>query len=170
MDPTKRQIPSRARRGLFILCHVFFPYLLDKVLVCLENELEGGQESHSGVGRRQVPPRLWSLESWLKRWTQRAVGLLSEPQRRACLPAVFILHQGLTLLHRLHVAVFYISGSFYHLSKRAAGVSYVGDTFLFFLHASDISHIYTKYPSTCACSPFIHKSQDWQKGRIVINL
>lgn len=133
VGPTKRHIPSRARRGLFVLCHVFFPYLLDKVLVCLENELEGGQESHSGVGRRQAPPRLWSLESWLKRSAQRAVGLLSEPQRRACLPAVFILHQGLTLLHRLHVAVFYISGSFYHLSKRAAGVSYVGDTFLYML-------------------------------------
>lgn len=125
VDPSKRQIPSTARRGLFVLCHAFFPYLLDKVLVCLENELEGGQESRSGVSRRQAPPGLWSLESWLRRWMQRAVGLLSEPQRKACLPAVFFLQQSLTLLHRLHVALFYISGSFYHLSKRAAGISYL---------------------------------------------
>nr|XP_033484700.1 peroxisome biogenesis factor 10 isoform X5 [Epinephelus lanceolatus] len=124
VDPTKHQIPSRARRGLFILCHSFFPYLLDKVLVCLENELECGQ-SRSGVRQRQAASGLWSLESWLRRWMQRAVGLLTEPQKRACLPAVFVLHQGLTLLHRLHVALFYISGSFYHLSKRAAGISYI---------------------------------------------
>uniref|UniRef100_UPI0037E71594 peroxisome biogenesis factor 10 isoform X1 n=1 Tax=Semicossyphus pulcher TaxID=241346 RepID=UPI0037E71594 len=125
VDPTKRQIPSFTRRGLLILCHAFFPYLLDKVLVCLENELEGGQESRSGVSRRQTASAWWSLESCLKRWMQQAVGLLTEQQRRACLPVVFVLQQSLTLLHRLHVALFYISGSFYHLSKRAAGISYL---------------------------------------------
>ncbi|KAG8002423.1 Peroxisome biogenesis factor 10 [Nibea albiflora] len=127
VDPTQRQIPSWARRGLFVLCHAYFPYLLGKVLVCLENELEGGQESRSGVGRRQAASGLWSLESWLRRWMLRLVGLLSEPQRKACVPAVFVLQQSLTLLHRLHVALFYISGSFYHLSKRAAGISYLNN-------------------------------------------
>lgn len=123
VDPTKRRIPSRARRGLFVLCRAFLPYLLDKVLVCLENELE----SHPGVIQREAAPRPWSLESWLRRWIQRAVGLLSEPQRKAFVPTVFILRQSLTFLHRLHVALFYISGSFYHMSKRAAGISYVSD-------------------------------------------
>ncbi|XP_040918798.1 peroxisome biogenesis factor 10 [Toxotes jaculatrix] len=125
VDPTKRRIPSRARRGLFVLCHAFLPYFLDKVLVCLENELERGQENVGGVSRQQAASWPWSLESWLKRWVQRAVGLLSEPQRRACVPATFVLQQCLTLLHRLHVALFYISGSFYHLSKRTAGISYL---------------------------------------------
>ncbi|KAK2850816.1 hypothetical protein Q5P01_007092 [Channa striata] len=125
VDPTKRRIPSNARRGFYILCHTFMPYLLDKLLVCLENELEGGQENRTGVSRRQAASGPWSLEALLRRWTQGAVGLLSEPQRRACVPAVFILRQGLTLLHRLHVALFYLSGSFYHLSKRAAGISYL---------------------------------------------
>lgn len=135
VDPTKRTVPSGARRGLFVFCQIFFPYFLDKVLMCLENELEGGQESSST--RRQAAPGLWSLESWLRRWTRKAVGLLSETQRKTCLPAVFVLQQSLTLLHRLHVALFYISGSFYHLSKRAAGISYVGET-----HFSYISFIY----------------------------
>ncbi|KAG7520322.1 peroxisome biogenesis factor 10 [Solea senegalensis] len=125
VDPSKRKIPSPARRGLFVLCHAFLPYLLDKVLVCLENELEGEQESFSTVRRRQAASGTWSLESWLRKWTQRAVGLLSESQRRACLPAIFVLHQGLTLLHRFHAALFYIRGSFYHLSKRTAGISYL---------------------------------------------
>lgn len=127
VDPTKRQIPSQARRGLSIFFHAFFPYFLEKVLVCLENELEGGQENSGSVSRRQAATRWWSLEGWLRNWVQRAVGLLTEPQRRACQPAVFIIQQGLTLLHRLHVALFYISSSFYHLSKRAAGISYVSD-------------------------------------------
>lgn len=126
VDPSKRKIPTRARRGLFILFHTFFPYLLDKVLVCLENELEGGQESQRGISRRQTASKWWSLESWLKQWMQQVVGMLSEPQRKACLPVLFVLQQSLTLLHRLHVALFYISGSFYHLSKRTAGISYVG--------------------------------------------
>lgn len=125
VDTSQRRIPSRVRRGLFVLCHAFLPYLLDKVLVCLENELEGGQEHRSCVRRQQAVSGSWSLESWLRRWMQKAVGLLSEPQRRAYLPAVFVLQQSLTLLHRLHVALFYISGSFYHLSKRAAGISYL---------------------------------------------
>ncbi|XP_054465514.1 peroxisome biogenesis factor 10 [Anoplopoma fimbria] len=126
VDPTKRRVPTQVRRCLFVLCHAYFPYLVDKVLVCLENELECGQERRGGAGqRRATSGPWWSLESWLRRWMRRAVGLLSEPQRRACVPAVFVLQQGLTLLHRLHAALFYIRGSFYHLSKRAAGISYL---------------------------------------------
>ncbi|KAL3063606.1 hypothetical protein OYC64_000023 [Pagothenia borchgrevinki] len=120
VDPTKHRVPSRARRSLFVLLHSFFPYLLEKVLVSLENELEGG-----GARQRQAASRSWSLEAWLRRGVQRVVGLLPEPQRRACLPAVSVLRQALTLLQRLHVALFYLSGSFYHLSKRAAAIRYL---------------------------------------------
>ncbi|XP_069581923.1 peroxisome biogenesis factor 10 [Brachyistius frenatus] len=125
VDPTKRQVPSPARRGLFVLSHAFLPYFLDKVLVCLENELEGGRESSSGAVRRPTVSGLWSLEATLRTWVRWAVGLLSEPQRRACLPAVFVIQHGLALLRRLHVALFYINGAFYHMSKRAAGISYL---------------------------------------------
>lgn len=121
VDPTKRQIPSRGRRCLFVLCHAFIPYFLEKALVCLENELEGG-----GAGsRRQVASGWWSLELWLRRGAQRVVGLLTEQQRRACQPAVFVIQQSIALLHRFHVALFYVSSSFYHISKRAAGISYL---------------------------------------------
>lgn len=90
--------------------------------MCLENELEAG-EQQSRRGSQALGS--WSLEGWLRRGAQKAVALLSESQRKACLPAVFALQQGLTLLQRLHMAVFYLSGSFYHLSKRAAGIGYV---------------------------------------------
>ncbi|XP_011618578.1 peroxisome biogenesis factor 10 isoform X1 [Takifugu rubripes] len=122
VDPTKRQIPSQSRRSLFIFCHVFFPYLLEKVLVCLENQLEGGPESR---GHLQTVSVWWSLESWLTRCIQKVLGLMSDPQRRICLPTVFRLQQRLGLLHRLHLALFYIFGSFYYLSKRTAGITYL---------------------------------------------
>lgn len=121
VDPTKRRIPSRTRRAFLVLFHTFVPYLLDKLLVCLENELEAGEESQGDGGRRRTTPSQWSPRAWLR----KAVEMLSESQRKACVPAVFALQQGLTILHRFHVALFYITGSFYHLAKRAAGVSYL---------------------------------------------
>lgn len=121
VDPTKRRIPSRARRGLLVLFHTLVPYLLDKVLICLENELEAGEEWSS----RRVASSPWSPAVWLKAWVRRAVGLLTEPQRKACVPAVFAFQQGLTILHRVHVALFYITGTFYHLGKRTSGISYL---------------------------------------------
>ncbi|KAI4824439.1 hypothetical protein KUCAC02_012950, partial [Chaenocephalus aceratus] len=97
--PTKHPGPLPGRRSLFVLLHSFFPYLLEKVLVSLENELEGG-----GRGRAAGPV----LEPG---------GLAEEGVQRA-----------LTLLQRLHVALFYLSGSFYHLSKRAAAITYGDDS------------------------------------------
>ncbi|XP_057715204.1 peroxisome biogenesis factor 10 [Corythoichthys intestinalis] len=125
VDPSKRHIPSAARRGLFVFCHTFLPYLLDKVLVCLENELEGTKVPRGGIRRRQTPSGPWSLELWLRRCAQRAVGQLSESQRKKCLPAVFFLQQTIALLHRFHVALFYVSGMFYQLSKRTSAISYL---------------------------------------------
>uniref|UniRef100_A0A1A8P9Y6 RING-type E3 ubiquitin transferase n=1 Tax=Nothobranchius rachovii TaxID=451742 RepID=A0A1A8P9Y6_9TELE len=125
VEPTRRRIPSRTRRGLFVLLHTFLPYLLDKVLMCLENELGGEQEHRRAIGRHQAASGGWSLEGWLRRGVQKAVGMLTEPQKRAWQPAVFVIQQSVGLLHRLHVALFYISSSFYQLSKRAAGIRYL---------------------------------------------
>uniref|UniRef100_A0A9J8BSN5 RING-type E3 ubiquitin transferase n=1 Tax=Cyprinus carpio carpio TaxID=630221 RepID=A0A9J8BSN5_CYPCA len=119
VDPSKRRIPSRMRRTALIFFHTFVPYLLDKVLICIENELEA-----------EAPPtsRTWRPLSHVRLWMQRAVGMLTESQRKALVPLVFALQQGITLLYRLHVALFYITGGFYHIGKRAAGVSYLGIT------------------------------------------
>lgn len=116
VDPSHRRIPSQMRRTALILFHTFVPYLLDKVLICVENELEAEAPQTS---------RTWSPLSHVRLWIQRAVGMLTESQRKALVPIVFALQQGITLLYRLHVAVFYITGAFYHIGKRAAGVSYL---------------------------------------------
>lgn len=125
VDPTLRRVPSRVRRGALVLLHSLFPYLLDKLLVCLENELEAGEESQGGGIQRATVASPWSPGAWMRGWVRRVLGLLTEPQRRACVPAVLALQQGLSILHRVHVALFYISGAFYHLGKRTAGISYV---------------------------------------------
>ncbi|CAN9515323.1 unnamed protein product [Ophioblennius macclurei] len=116
VDASQRRIPSVSRRGISVLCGVFLPYLLDKLLVCLENELQGGR----GTGSQR------SLDGRLRSTVRRLVGLLSDSQRRSCSPALLVLKQTVTLLQRLHRAVFYLRGSFYHVSKRAAGISYLG--------------------------------------------
>lgn len=123
VDPTKRRIPSRLRRGSLILLHTFVPYLLDKILVCLEHELEA-EEQDSQNAQRQIM-LTWNPMSYVKAWIHWAVRMLSENQRKSFKPVVFALQQGLTLLHRVHVALFYINGSFYHLAKRTTGISYL---------------------------------------------
>ncbi|KAK6303155.1 hypothetical protein J4Q44_G00256090 [Coregonus suidteri] len=54
VDPTLCRVPSRSRRGALVLLHSLFPYLLDKLLVCLENELEAG-EGEAGEQKWPVP-------------------------------------------------------------------------------------------------------------------
>ncbi|KPP61348.1 peroxisome biogenesis factor 10-like [Scleropages formosus] len=123
VDPSKRRVPSRTRRVVLILLHTFVPYLLDKALICLENELQAeGLESRAGWSEAT---RSWNPVSYLRAQMRRAVRLLTEEQKKALLPAVLVLQQGVTLLHRFHVAFFYINGAFYHLAKRAAGISYL---------------------------------------------
>lgn len=121
VDPSKRRIPSRMRRTALIFFHTFVPYLLDKVLICIENELEAETPQNT----QQQTSRTWRPLSHVRLWIQRAVGMLTESQRKSLIPLVFALQQGITLLYRLHVAVFYITGAFYHIGKRASGVSYV---------------------------------------------
>ncbi|XP_056319076.1 peroxisome biogenesis factor 10-like [Danio aesculapii] len=117
VDPSKRRIPSRMRRTALICFHTFVPYLLDKVLICVENELEAEAPQNTR--------RTWNPLSHMRFWIQRAVGLLTDSQRKSLIPLVFALQQGITLLYRLHVALFYTTGAFYHIAKRAAGVRYL---------------------------------------------
>uniref|UniRef100_A0A8C6T4F0 RING-type E3 ubiquitin transferase n=1 Tax=Neogobius melanostomus TaxID=47308 RepID=A0A8C6T4F0_9GOBI len=122
VDPSQRRVPSAWRRAAFILSHSLVPYLLDRTLLCVERELEeGSREAPCQVSSS----RPWGVEGCLRRCVRRAVGALTPAQRSACATAVPVLQQALDLLHRFHAALFYLSGSFYHLSRRAAGVSYL---------------------------------------------
>ncbi|XP_006885885.1 PREDICTED: peroxisome biogenesis factor 10 isoform X2 [Elephantulus edwardii] len=116
VDPSQRRVPSRLRRSVLIALHTALPYILDKALLHLEHELQ----ANGGIGpgtRSRTGVRLW---------VHQRAARLSEQQRRALLQAVHVFSRGLTYLRRLHVAWFYISGVFYHLSKRLTGITYLG--------------------------------------------
>ncbi|XP_045426483.1 peroxisome biogenesis factor 10 isoform X1 [Pipistrellus kuhlii] len=118
VDPSRSQVPQRLRRGVLVALHTVLPYVLDKALLHLEQELQA-----DGNGARPAPGASRG-RSGARRWVHRQVAALPEPQRRALLRAVLVLRQGLGCLHRLHVAWFYIHGAFYHLAKRLTGVTY----------------------------------------------
>ncbi|KAJ7306442.1 hypothetical protein JRQ81_009794 [Phrynocephalus forsythii] len=123
VDPSARKVPSKLRRAALISLHAVLPYVLEKGLAHLERELEADPE---GTGTRQSrafgrPRGRALLRSWLQAWT----GTLTESQKRGLGLTLYVLKQSLPLLHRLHVAIFYMNGIFYHLAKRVTGISYL---------------------------------------------
>ncbi|XP_036035203.1 peroxisome biogenesis factor 10 isoform X3 [Onychomys torridus] len=126
VDPSQQRVPSRLRRGVLVALHAVLPYLLDKALLPLEQELQtDGDSTRASQGSLLSGGR---SRSGARRWVRHHVATLTEQQRRTLQRAVFILRQGLACLHRFHVAWFYIHGAFYHLAKRLAGISYVSKT------------------------------------------
>uniref|UniRef100_A0A8C8ZRT6 Peroxisome biogenesis factor 10 n=1 Tax=Prolemur simus TaxID=1328070 RepID=A0A8C8ZRT6_PROSS len=123
VDPSQRHVPSQLRRCVLVAVHAVLPYLLDKALLPLEQELQADPDSRRpsqgslALGGRGRPG--------VRRWVRRHTATLTEQQRRGLLRAAFVIRQGLACLQRLHVAWFYIHGAFYHLAKRLAGISYL---------------------------------------------
>ncbi|XP_013412893.1 peroxisome biogenesis factor 10 [Lingula anatina] len=95
VDQSKRSIPSKLRRGLMILLQVCTPYLLQKLFTFLEMKL------HSNT---------WEL-------SQRFRVLLLKVVKtcRAVIPYI----------HRSHLALFYLQGVYYNVSKRVTGIRYL---------------------------------------------
>ncbi|XP_062821959.1 peroxisome biogenesis factor 10 [Anolis carolinensis] len=118
VDPSGRRVPSALRRVALIALHAVLPYALDKGLMHLEHELEAELD-----GTR--PLSWWRRRTYVQGWVQQWLGTLTEQQRKLLGQCVYVLKQGLPLLRRLHLAVFYINGLFYHLSKRMTGITYL---------------------------------------------
>ncbi|NWX04180.1 PEX10 factor, partial [Caloenas nicobarica] len=123
VDSTKKKVPAFLRRAVFVALHTVVPYCLDKGLSCLEHELQTeAEESRTLQGNPALGS--WS-RTLIRNWVQKQVGKLTEQQKKTVLQIVYVLKQSVPLLHRLHLALFYISGTFYHLSKRIAGITYL---------------------------------------------
>lgn len=121
VDPSKKKVPSFLRRALFISLHTVVPYCLEKALLHLEHELQMEAEE----SRTPENPPGFSSRTLIRSWIRKQVGELTEQQKKTASQVVYVLKQSIPLLHRLHLAVFYIQGMFYHLSKRITGISYV---------------------------------------------
>ncbi|NWI70760.1 PEX10 factor, partial [Todus mexicanus] len=123
VDPTKQRVPSFLRRAIFVSLHTVVPYCVEKALLHLERELQAEVEE---LRASQSNPALGSSSrTFLRNWIQKQVGQLTEPQKKGVLQTVHVLKQFIPWLHRLHLAVFYMRGAFYHLSKRVAGITYL---------------------------------------------
>lgn len=123
VDPSQRQVPSKLRRCVLVTLHAVLPYLLDKALLPLEQELQAEGDSMRPSQGSLMPSGRG--RSGTRRWVHRHMATLTEQQKRTLQRATFILRQGLACLHRLHIAWFYIHGTFYHLAKRLTGITYV---------------------------------------------
>ncbi|XP_046280425.1 peroxisome biogenesis factor 10 isoform X3 [Marmota monax] len=123
VDPSQRHVPSRLRRCMLVTFHAVLPYLLDKALLPLEQEMQAEGDSMRPSQGSLVPSGRG--RSGTRRWVRRHMATLTEQQRRTLQRATFILRQGLACLHRLHIAWFYIHGIFYHLAKRLTGITYI---------------------------------------------
>ncbi|CAM4576725.1 peroxisome biogenesis factor 10 isoform X2 [Lepidochelys kempii] len=120
VDSSKKRIPSLLRRAILISLHTVVPYLLDKGLIHLEHELQmetGGSTTLQSNGL--------CSRTLVRSWVQKQIGRLTEQQKKTLSQTVYVLKQCIPLLRRLHLAVFYINGIFYHISKRITGISYL---------------------------------------------
>ncbi|KAM9299246.1 peroxisome biogenesis factor 10 [Gastrophryne carolinensis] len=123
VDSSKRKVPSIFQRSLLICCHTLIPYLVDRDLAHLEQELqseiEGLRLPHSSLSCGS------HHRSWRWKWVHRKLGTLTDQQKKTLAKIVYVTRQTITLLRRLHLAIFYVKGAFYHIAKRITGISYV---------------------------------------------
>ncbi|GCB66200.1 hypothetical protein scyTo_0013552 [Scyliorhinus torazame] len=120
VDSSGQRVPPPARRAALIILHTCVPYLLDRGLNRLEQDLQAESEGFQAPERRRVPARPGILH-----WLQGAVSGLTEQQKKVLLQTVCILRQAVSFLHRLHLGIFYLKGAFYHIAKRFTSITYL---------------------------------------------
>lgn len=98
VDSTKKAIPSTLRRISLVSLHVLGPYLLEKLLGRLE--------------------QICRAEDQLQQGPQSHF-------RQLFNSIIPVLRQIVTVIHRTHLAVFYLTGVFYHIAKRITIVQYL---------------------------------------------
>ncbi|XP_064326545.1 peroxisome biogenesis factor 10 isoform X2 [Phalacrocorax carbo] len=119
----RKEIELLSDVAYFVLTTLSVPYCLEKGLLHLEHELQ--MEADESRSSQSNPALGLSSRTLIRNWIQKQIGDLTEQQKKRVLQITYVLKQCIPLLHRLHLAVFYISGTFYHLSKRITGITYL---------------------------------------------
>ncbi|CAL1540033.1 unnamed protein product [Lymnaea stagnalis] len=95
-NETLKSLPSKWKRALMIGLQVCAPHLLKSAFNKIEYQLRNSTKIK-----------------------------LTPKTREAILSILPALQNATSVLHRLHLAVFYINGIYYHLAKRLSGVHYI---------------------------------------------
>uniref|UniRef100_A0A0B6XY22 RING-type E3 ubiquitin transferase n=1 Tax=Arion vulgaris TaxID=1028688 RepID=A0A0B6XY22_9EUPU len=95
-DKSLRTLPSKWRRALMLALQVCAPYIVQATLDKLERHVQDSSPSS-----------------------------IRPTTREAVLSILPLIRKAVTILHRIHLMMFYINGIFYHLSKRVAGIHYI---------------------------------------------
>ncbi|KAL8932373.1 MAG: hypothetical protein Q9211_006352 [Gyalolechia sp. 1 TL-2023] len=98
------RLPAVGRRAGYILGRVVFPYLLTQALPALRLRVRLKLEA-----RLRRKERRNEKEGWFASYVLENLGTITSP----------------SLVYAATLAVFYFSGSYYHLSKRVFGLRYV---------------------------------------------
>lgn len=121
--------PFAIERVLLLLWHVLIPYTYKKLVARLKALAQAPAPGENGRGTPSFSFRthLFSAENRLvPRWYERfSLSNLSSSQRRLIDQYLPQLVSFFGILQRVHVAMFYFSGSFYHISKRLVNIRYV---------------------------------------------
>ncbi|VIO91829.1 Uncharacterized protein BM_BM724 [Brugia malayi] len=100
----QRKVPAFTRRLIFILSFAVAPFVIEKFLERIENNLRGSLIANEtrffGWKRGNLRKTLFNL-------------------------VVLIRFTGIPLLYRLNLALFYLFGTYYYISKRLIGLQYV---------------------------------------------
>lgn len=97
VDSSRRKLPSLLQRINMVMLQCFGPEIIRRLLSRFENLVKSG-----------------SLSTYLR------------PELKDfLLKQIPVLRYSVTILHRIHLATFYFSGTFYHISKRITGINYV---------------------------------------------
>ncbi|XP_043531952.1 peroxisome biogenesis factor 10 isoform X2 [Chiloscyllium plagiosum] len=120
VDSSGQRVPSSARRAVLIVLHTCIPYLLDRGLNRLEQNLQAESERSQAPDHRHLP-----IRPGVSHWLQEAISTLTEQQKKVLLQTIYILRQATSLLHRLHLGIFYLNGAFYHIAKRFTRITYL---------------------------------------------
>ena len=97
--------PSFVRRVLSLFLQVIYPYMLEKLLRWMSAWVDA-----INIEETRAP-------LFMKR--------MSPAQRQRLSKVLNVLSALVSLVSQLHMALFYYSGSFYHLAKRLSGIRYV---------------------------------------------
>jgi peroxin-10 len=116
------QLPALGRRAGYILGCILGPYMLGRALPALRRRLRAKLEANlRSYARQQAKAQQQAQESGSKASIARPIGMRIQN---------YILQNLDTItspspVYALSLATFYFSGSYYHLSKRIAGLRYI---------------------------------------------